>query len=151
MLYNFLSPAKWVCKAEDKRRNEFAEWHVAWLAEWHNYAECKIWKMAQRNKLNWKACACLCRAYFWRQFETATALQLHLLLLAQQEKGRAESSGKLYCKTSESTASLSLEERWTITEIRPQSNSVLTDQELHMYNDQECYWPSGGRCSVNHY
>ena len=27
---------------EGKRRNEFAEWHVAWLAEWHNYAECKI-------------------------------------------------------------------------------------------------------------
>ena len=35
-----------------KRWNEFTEWHVAWLAEWHNYAECKIWKMAQRNKLN---------------------------------------------------------------------------------------------------
>ena len=31
---------------EGKRRNEFAEWHVAWLAE------CKIWKLAQRNKLN---------------------------------------------------------------------------------------------------
>ena len=29
-------------------------------------------------------------------------------------------------KTSESTASLSLEERWTITEIRRQSSSVLT-------------------------
>ena len=24
---------------EVERRNEFAEWHVAWLAEWHNYAE----------------------------------------------------------------------------------------------------------------
>ena len=24
------------------RRNEFVEWHVAWLAEWHNYAECNI-------------------------------------------------------------------------------------------------------------
>ena len=35
---------------EGKRRNEFAEWHVAWLAEGHNYGECKIWKMAQRNK-----------------------------------------------------------------------------------------------------
>ena len=35
---------------EGKRQNEFAEWHVAWLAEWHNYAECKIWKMAQRYK-----------------------------------------------------------------------------------------------------
>ena len=49
---------------EGKRRNEFAEWHVAWLAEWHNYAECKIWKLAQRNKLNWKACARHCRAFF---------------------------------------------------------------------------------------
>ena len=40
---------------EGKRPNEFAEWHVAWLAEWHNYAEFKMrsW-MIQRNKLNWK-------------------------------------------------------------------------------------------------
>ena len=35
-----------VSSGEGKRQNEFAEWHVAWLAE------CKIWKMAQRNKLN---------------------------------------------------------------------------------------------------
>ena len=49
---------------EGKRRNEFVEWHVAWLREWHNYAECKIWKLAQRNKLNWKACARHCRAFF---------------------------------------------------------------------------------------
>ena len=47
---------------EGKRRNEFAEWHVAWLAEWHNYAEFNIrsW-MIQRNKLNWK------ERPFWRQ------------------------------------------------------------------------------------
>ena len=49
---------------EGKRWNEFAKWHVAWLAEWHNYAECKIWKMAQRNILNWKTCARLCHALF---------------------------------------------------------------------------------------
>ena len=36
--------------AKCKRRNEFAEWHVAWLAERYNYAEYKICKMAQRNK-----------------------------------------------------------------------------------------------------
>ena len=30
---------------ERKGRNEFAEWHVAWLAEWHNYAEFNLWKM----------------------------------------------------------------------------------------------------------
>ena len=52
------------CNGEGKRQNEFAEWHVAWLAEWHNYAECKIWKKAQRNKLNWKVCGRLCRAFF---------------------------------------------------------------------------------------
>ena len=47
---------------EGKRRNEFAEWHVACLAEWHNYAEFNIrsW-MIQRNKLNWK------ERPFWRQ------------------------------------------------------------------------------------
>ena len=39
---------------EGKRRHEFAEWHVAWLAEWHNYAECNILRMTQRNKLNSK-------------------------------------------------------------------------------------------------
>ena len=39
---------------EGKRLNEFAEWHVVWLAEWHNYAEC-ICIMTQRNKLNKKA------------------------------------------------------------------------------------------------
>ena len=49
---------------EGKRRNEFSEWHVAWLAEWHNYAECKIWKLAQINKLNWKAYARHSRAFF---------------------------------------------------------------------------------------
>ena len=37
---------------EGKRRHEFAEWHVAWLEEWHNYAECNILRMTQRNKLN---------------------------------------------------------------------------------------------------
>ena len=30
------------------------KWHVAWLAEWHNYAECNICRITQRNKLNWK-------------------------------------------------------------------------------------------------
>ena len=33
-------------------------------------------------------------------------------------------------QTSDSTASLSEEERWTITEIRRQVNSVLTDSLL---------------------
>ena len=49
----------WKISAESgkgKRRNEFAKWHVAWLAEWHNYAECNICRMTERNKLNWKAC-----------------------------------------------------------------------------------------------
>ena len=32
---------------EGKRRNELAECHMAWLAEWHNYAEYNSWKMAQ--------------------------------------------------------------------------------------------------------
>ena len=37
-----------------KRGNEFAEWHVTWLAEWHNYPECNISRLTQRNKSNWK-------------------------------------------------------------------------------------------------
>ena len=40
---------RWQTKlGEGKRWNEFAEWHVAWLAEWHNYAECNIWKCAKK-------------------------------------------------------------------------------------------------------
>ena len=46
---------------EGKRRNEFVEWHVAWLAEWHNFVECNICRMTQRNKLKWKV------RPFWRQ------------------------------------------------------------------------------------
>ena len=72
----------WTYFGKGKRRNEFAKWHVAQLAEWHNYAECKIRKMAQRNELNWKTCARLCRAFFWCRFEWAKFLLVHLLLLA---------------------------------------------------------------------
>ena len=35
-----------------KRRNEFAEWYVAWPAELHNYADCDVRRMTQRNQLN---------------------------------------------------------------------------------------------------
>ena len=58
---------------EGKRRNEFAQWHVAWLAERHNYAEFNLCKMAQRNKLNRKACARLCHAFVGAKFEGAIA------------------------------------------------------------------------------
>ena len=37
---------------ECKKRNEFAEWHVAWLKECHNYVKCNICRITQRNKLN---------------------------------------------------------------------------------------------------
>jgi len=48
-----------------KRRNEFArEWHVAWLAKWHNYAEVNICRMTQRNQLR----------PFWRQFKRTAAV-----------------------------------------------------------------------------
>ena len=71
---------------EGKRKNEFAEWHVAWLAEWHNYAERKLWKLAQRNKLNWKACARHCRAFFGANLSEQllywlTHLDIYLLLV----------------------------------------------------------------------
>ena len=48
-----------------KRRNEFArEWHVAWLAKGHNYAELNICRMTQRNQLR----------PFWRQFKRTDAV-----------------------------------------------------------------------------
>ena len=53
--------ASWEGYGKGKRRNEFVEWHVAWVAEWHNYAECNIRRMTHRNKLNWKV------PLFWRQ------------------------------------------------------------------------------------
>ena len=58
---------------EGKTQNEFAEWHVTWLAERHNYAEFNWWKMEQRNKLNRKACVRLCRTFFVAKFEEAIA------------------------------------------------------------------------------
>ena len=41
---------------EGKRTNEFAEWHMAWLAEWHNYVECIIYAEWPKEIyiLNWK-------------------------------------------------------------------------------------------------
>ena len=41
--------------------------------ERHNYAEFNLWQMAQRNKLNRKACARLCQAFFRTKFEGAIA------------------------------------------------------------------------------
>ena len=68
---------------KQKRWGKKEEWHVAWLAEWHNYAEFNSWKMTQRNKFNRKAWVRLPRL-FWRQFEGAIALPVHLLLLLKQ-------------------------------------------------------------------
>lgn len=42
---------------ESERWNEFAEWHVTWPAEWHNYAGCNVCRMTQGNKFNLKECA----------------------------------------------------------------------------------------------
>ena len=33
---------------EGKRGNEFAEWHVAWLAERHYYAEFNLCRMTKK-------------------------------------------------------------------------------------------------------
>ena len=33
---------------EGKRQNEFAEWHVAWFAEWHNYEESNKWMIQKK-------------------------------------------------------------------------------------------------------
>ena len=39
---------------EAKGRNEITEWHVAWIAERYNYAECNICRITHRNKLKGK-------------------------------------------------------------------------------------------------
>ena len=63
----------------------------------------------------------------WRVCQTRVHKSLignltrHSFSLFDRNKTHAQTS-----KTSESTASLSLAERWTITEIRRQSNSLLT-------------------------
>ena len=69
---------------EGKRRYEFAEWHVAWLAEWHNYAEFNLWKMAQRKKIQQESMRASLPLLFWRQFERSIDLPVHLLLLLKQ-------------------------------------------------------------------
>ena len=70
-LYRYLELKNWYWitnnyrKLWDKRLNEFArEWHVPWIAKWHNYAECNICKMTQRNKFNLKAASFL--APIWK-------------------------------------------------------------------------------------
>ena len=83
----------WETSGGGKRRNEFTEWHVAWLAEWHNYAECKIWKMAQRNKLNWKAV----RAPFLAPIWVSNCFTGPFITGGSNQQGRAEGRGKLYC------------------------------------------------------
>ena len=80
---------------EGKRRDEFAVWHVARLAEWHNYAECKIWKRAQTNKLNWKTWARLCRAFFLAPIWVSNFFSGPFITAGLIEQGRAESSDKL--------------------------------------------------------
>ena len=79
---------------EGKRRKKFAERHVAWLAEWHYYAECNICRLAQRNKLNRKPTRFSVAPFFGRRgffvtnFEGATSLPVRLLLLAQTNKAK---------------------------------------------------------------
>ena len=84
---------------EGKTRNDFAEWHVAWIAERHNYAEFNSWKMEQRNILNRKACVSLCRAFFVAKFEGEIARlklkhswytkEVHSFIIALEGKKRS--------------------------------------------------------------
>ena len=79
-----------------KRRNEFAEWHVAWLAERYNYAEYKICKMAQRNKFYWKACARRCCAFFFlAPIWVSNCFAGPFITADSNQQGRVESSDKL--------------------------------------------------------
>ena len=81
---------------ESKRRNEFAEWHVAWLAEWHNYAECKIWKM--RKEINWtEKHVCVFAAPFLAPIWVSNVFAGPFITAGLNQQGRAESSDKLYC------------------------------------------------------
>ena len=67
---------------------------MAWLAEWHNYAECNIRRLAQRNKLNRKPTRFSVAPFFGGRgfsvtnFEGATSLPVRLLLLAQTNKAK---------------------------------------------------------------
>ena len=40
-LADFADPRE-IYTGEGKRRKEFAEWYVAWRAEWHNYAKYNL-------------------------------------------------------------------------------------------------------------
>ena len=70
---------RWGSKAE-----RVWEMSCAWLAEWHNYAEFNLWKMAQRKKHSTGKHARVSAARFLRQFERAIDFPVHLLLLLKQ-------------------------------------------------------------------
>ena len=53
---------------------------------------------ANADKLNWKTCARLCRAFFGRQFQWGSNFFAGPVIAAGlNQQGRAESSNKLYC------------------------------------------------------
>ena len=65
---------------EGKRRNDFAEWHVAWLAEWPNYVECNICRMTQRSKFKLK------RVPFFGTNQPANAAAISMLTYNDNQK-----------------------------------------------------------------
>ena len=69
--------------------DEFAEWHVVWLAEWHNYAECNICRMTKRNKFNWKEHPFLAPINFTAK--AATCLMLRVRLRWRDQKATKDS------------------------------------------------------------
>ena len=71
MILEWLKLKAFLKSGEGKRRNEFAEWHVAWLAEWHNYAEFNLGKMAQTKKNQQESMRASLLRIFRRQFERA--------------------------------------------------------------------------------
>ena len=53
--------------------------------------------MAQRNKLNWKTCARLCRAFFGANLRSNFFQAGPFITAGLNQQGREESSDKLYC------------------------------------------------------
>ena len=77
---------------EGKRQNEFAKWHVAWLVQWRNYAECDICKMTLRNKFNSKAVPFL--VPIWRSSQCQ--VQLFLTRLSTRRVGDHKSTKEIF-------------------------------------------------------
>lgn len=77
---------------EGKQRNKFAAWHVVWLAEWHNDAECNVFfrklHSPKFTSLSYSAYITSCIVMPLSKLCHVPCIYLHQLLLIKHAKLR---------------------------------------------------------------